>query len=126
MAGQKGRKGKPSFKAYYAAYKASGRAEKNRKLRLERHLETHPNDEQTAKALAKPLKYRKKPQGGKTHTRALGIQEVSPNVFTYVGEVFANGHPVNELAKNKFVFDMSRKLKYSAKFTPEFSKAYVG
>lgn len=44
MANQKGRKHKASKKAYYERYK--GIAEKNRRLRQERHAKKHPNDKQ--------------------------------------------------------------------------------
>lgn len=47
MANQKGRKHKASKKAYYERYK--GIAEKNRKLRQERHAKKHPNDKQGVK-----------------------------------------------------------------------------
>lgn len=44
MANQKGRGHKASKKAYYERYKT--RAEKQRKLRQERHAKKHPNDKQ--------------------------------------------------------------------------------
>jgi hypothetical protein len=49
MSKKKSMKGKGS----YAAYRAESRAEKNRAARLAKHLKSHPNDKQTARAKGK-------------------------------------------------------------------------
>ena len=50
-------------KSRYTAYTAKGSAAKNAKLKLERHLKKHPNDEQGAAALKAGVNSTRKPSG---------------------------------------------------------------
>ena len=58
MAGKKGNRAGKSYKAQYEAYK--GRATKNRRRRLEKHLKENPEDTVAKEALNGNLAYRRK------------------------------------------------------------------
>jgi hypothetical protein len=119
-------KGKhPSKNAYLTAYKASSKGAKHRAARIARHLKAHPEDVQTAKAASKAYKHRAKPQGKKAHSRALGVQEVAPNLWSYIPETaFKAGHPTLTMLKG-VNFDKARKLRNAAKLSPEFVAVFL-
>lgn len=66
MAKKKSLKGKGT----YAVYRAEGRAEKNRKIRLARHLKRHPLDAQAERAAGKPGTQRTAPSTKQGKTEA--------------------------------------------------------
>lgn len=68
MAG-KNRSGK-AWKDGYSTYKAAAKYEKNRKRSLTKHVKANPTDTVAEKALASPIKYRRK-------------KPVNPNGWTY-------------------------------------------
>jgi hypothetical protein len=117
----------PGKKLRYKAYQAQSREQKNRVLKLARHIKNHPNDAQSAEAINnKNPKHRKKPTGRKVHRTNFGTQEVGEGVFSYIPEgEFKPGHPVLKLCKSGYVFDQQKKFKFSAVIGEDF-KAHYG
>jgi hypothetical protein len=126
MAKTKGKGRKVARKAYYTAYKATGKAAKNAAIKLARHVKKHPNDAKAASAVGATHKARTKPQGKKVFVKPVGIQEIAPGTYSYVSDtVYHNGHPALMLMKG-VRFDRMCKLGANAKFTKEALEFFKG
>lgn len=60
MPNKRKRRTRPGYKASILAYKTEGRAMKNKKTKLARHVKNHPNDLQSQTTNPKPVDYKRK------------------------------------------------------------------
>lgn len=91
-------------KGCYQVYKATGRYEKNRKRRLERHLKAYPEDA-VAKAALKTIEYRRytpKTTGGWINRKDESFQKLTLGEARDLAQIRRNARKVvNELAYNR-------------------------
>lgn len=113
----------------YGTYQSKGSYTTNKKRKIEKHLKSHPNDNQSLQALKNVGPYsRKKP------TSKLGwINESVRNASTYVPAVSSKGHTIGirspehlaELKKTSMCQSVPLTREYATKLAQVVAKSYV-